>query len=210
MDTLNRTWIASRRGAWTATAWATALMVASLATGCQSTREMFFNPDPVAQCTAHPLPEPDLRQAAMRIESAMPTGWPLKTTDHDVISPYGPRGRGIHNGVDIKASYGSPVLATAAGLVVFSGVMNGYGNIVIIDHDNGYQTAYAHLKDRTVEKGDNILRGARVGHLGRTGRATTHHVHYEVRRGGKSINPMPFIHGDMRAPEWREFAANTP
>jgi murein DD-endopeptidase MepM/ murein hydrolase activator NlpD len=171
---------------------------------------MIFNPDPVAKCTAYPLPEPDLRLAAMSAENTMPTGWPLQTTGHQVISGFGPRGRSIHNGVDIKADYGSPVHATAAGLVVFSGVMNGYGNIVILDHDNGYQTAYAHLKDRTVEKGDNLSRGARVGHLGRTGRATTHHVHYEVRRAGKSINPMPFIHGDARSPEWREIAANTP
>lgn len=188
------------------------MVAAGLTTGCQTTRAVFFEPDPVAHAASSPLPAPetDLKQAAFNINACMPAGWPIDCDQRKVISPFGPRGNRMHRGMDIKGEYGVPVRATADGMVVYSGVMSGYGNIVVVDHGNGYQTAYAHLKDRKVSDGDMVARGGVVGGLGRTGRATTHHVHYEVRRSGRAINPMPYVQGDRLVPGWREVATNAP
>ena len=181
-----------------------------MTSGCQTTHDVFFKPDPVAKCAASPLPPIEIKLAAMLDAPNLPSGWPVDAPERKVISNYGFRGKHMHRGVDIKADYATPVYATARGTVVFSGIMSGYGNLVVVDHGNGYETAYAHLKDRAVDVSESVKRGDSVGHMGRTGRATTQHVHYEVRRAGESVNPMPFIQGNTMAPEWREFAAKTP
>jgi len=98
----------------------------------------------------------------------------------------------LHAGIDFKAAYGSPVLATAPGTVVRAGWMGSYGKLVEIRHDNGLVTRYAHLSRIRVRAGQRVRAGDRIGRLGNTGRSTGPHLHYEVRLFGKPVNPARF------------------
>jgi len=99
----------------------------------------------------------------------------------------------FHRGVDILAPVGTPVRATADGVVRLAEFMSGYGRMVVIDHGNGLQTCYAHLSRFAVVAGQEIRRGELVGNVGTSGRVTAPHLHYEVRRQGNSINPYSFL-----------------
>jgi len=127
----------------------------------------------------------------------VPDAWPIDNPHREIISPFGPRGRRmrLHAGVDIKGQRGEAVRATAGGLVVQSNSQGAYGKIVVIDHGNGYESVYAHLEKQSVEEGQIVKDGAQIGTLGSSGNATTTHVHYEVRKDGRPINPRPFIPG---------------
>jgi murein DD-endopeptidase MepM/ murein hydrolase activator NlpD len=95
----------------------------------------------------------------------------------------------FHRGIDIACTKGSTVRAAASGKVVYTGVMGGYGNLVIIEHENGYQTMYGHLKSIMV-KGNNLVKqGDQIGLSGDTGKVTGPHLHFEVKRKGKNIHP---------------------
>ncbi|MBR1600502.1 MAG: M23 family metallopeptidase, partial [Alphaproteobacteria bacterium] len=95
---------------------------------------------------------------------------------------------------DMSASIGSRVSAPAAGTVVTSEYQsNGYGNLVEIKHGNGFVTKYAHLNKRYVKKGDKITYNQAIGEVGRTGRATGSHLHYEVLYNGRNVNPLTFV-----------------
>ncbi len=98
----------------------------------------------------------------------------------------------LHAGIDFKAAYGSPVLATAPGTVVRAGWTGSYGKLVEIRHDNGLVTRYAHLSRIGVRAGQRVRAGDRIGRLGNTGRSTGPHLHYEVRLFGKPLNPARF------------------
>ncbi len=121
------------------------------------------------------------------------SSWPLSCPERMVISPYGKRGKHYHRGMDIKAPRGTPVKAAAPGVVIFSGVRRGYGDMIVIDHGDSVQTAYAHLNSRALALGDNVDKGATIGAVGSSGRATTAHLHYEVRVNGKPVNPAPLL-----------------
>ncbi|SEI40317.1 Peptidase family M23 [Allopseudospirillum japonicum] len=114
-------------------------------------------------------------------------------------SPYGRRldpftGRPTwHEGVDIAAPEGTPIIAVGGGVVTWAGSRYGYGYLVEIDHGNGYSTRYAHCKKINVSKGDRITRGQKIATMGNTGRSTGPHVHFEVRYKDKPINPAPFM-----------------
>ena len=95
----------------------------------------------------------------------------------------------FHAGLDISATPRSPVLATAKGSVIRSERDRDYGNVVEIDHGNGFRTMYAHLDKLLVKVGDTVTRGDTIGLLGTTGRSTGYHVHYEVFKNGKNIDP---------------------
>jgi murein DD-endopeptidase MepM/ murein hydrolase activator NlpD len=116
-----------------------------------------------------------------------------------VSSGYGPRHDpmlnriGMHAGIDFAGRKGTPVVATAAGKVIKSGYGSGYGNMVQIDHGNGYMSTYAHLSKRNVKKGQSIKRGEKIGAVGNTGRSTGPHLHYEIRYKGGALNPMKFL-----------------
>jgi murein DD-endopeptidase MepM/ murein hydrolase activator NlpD len=99
----------------------------------------------------------------------------------------------MHKGIDISGSRWTPVYATANGVVTVSEAENGYGNLVVIDHGNGYKTKYGHLNRILVRKGDLVKRYDRIGYMGNTGLATGVHVHYEVVMGGDPVNPQRFI-----------------
>ena len=99
----------------------------------------------------------------------------------------------MHNGLDISGSRWTPVYATANGVVTVSQRENGYGNLVVIDHGNGFRTKYGHLNRILVGKGEIVKRFELIGYMGSTGTATGVHVHYEVLRDGKAIDPKRFI-----------------
>ena len=100
----------------------------------------------------------------------------------------------FHKGVDISAAMGTSVHATADGVVEYAAnVGDGYGKMVIIDHGNGLKTCYAHLSKFEVIPGQEIRRGEILGFSGNTGRVTSPHLHYEVRRGGVAINPYQYL-----------------
>ena len=99
----------------------------------------------------------------------------------------------MHRGIDIVGKRGQPIVASADGVVIFSGLKGGYGLTVEIDHGNGYITAYCHNKGNVVEVGDVVKRGQLIAYMGNTGRSTGTHLHYEVRYNGKYIDPEPFL-----------------
>lgn len=98
-----------------------------------------------------------------------------------------------HPGLDIAAWKGSPVLSTASGMVVFAGWNGPYGNMVDIDHGNGYKTRYGHMSKLRVKKGDVIDLGHHIGDVGDTGRTTGIHIHYEIWFNGRLVNPILFL-----------------
>jgi len=113
--------------------------------------------------------------------------WPV---DGAISSKFGRRRSGWHRGVDIKADHGAPVLAAAPGLVIASGVERRYGRVVKIEHAHGFVTVYAHNDHNLVEVGEYVSTGQTIAVIGRTGRATAYHLHFEIRHGGLTYNPL--------------------
>lgn len=98
-----------------------------------------------------------------------------------------------HKGVDLASRTGNKIKIKAKGKVIKAGVSGGYGNLVVVDHGNGFQTKYAHLNKIYVKKGDYLEYDDTIGEVGTTGRSTGPHLHYEVLYMGKDVDPMPFI-----------------
>ena len=113
--------------------------------------------------------------------------WPV---EGPVVSTFGQRRSGWHGGIDIKAPLGTPVWAAAGGVVIASGMEADYGLVVKIEHQRGFVTVYAHNDVNIVEVGDRVDAGEMIALVGQTGRATTHHVHFEIRREGLAYNPL--------------------
>jgi murein DD-endopeptidase MepM/ murein hydrolase activator NlpD len=113
--------------------------------------------------------------------------WPV---EGPISSPFGRRRSGWHRGIDIKADLGVPVVASAAGVVVGSGYERRYGRVIKIEHAHGFITVYAHNDENMVEIGDRVFAGQRIAVVGRTGRATAHHLHFEIRQAGLAYNPL--------------------
>ena len=130
----------------------------------------------------------------------LPSIWPVNGV---LLSHFGRRtdpfsGEGaFHTGVDISAGKGTPVKVAGDGVVLHAEFSGHYGKLVIVDHGKGVQTYYAHLSQFEVVAGQSIRRGEIVGLSGATGRVTSPHLHYEVRRGGTAINPHPYLHQTM-------------
>ena len=101
--------------------------------------------------------------------------------------------RKFHQGVDIAAAAGTPIHAVAPGRVVFSGVKPGYGNLIEVDHGGGWVTRYGHNSKNLVAVGDQVDAGRQLGLVGRTGRATGDHLHFEARRDGRAVDPKMFL-----------------
>lgn len=101
--------------------------------------------------------------------------------------------RAWHNGLDISTPTGTPVYAPASGVVVYKGYNGGFGNLLVVDHGNGIETKYAHLSGFNVSKGQRIKRGDLIAYVGDTGRSTSSHLHYEIHKEGKVLNPMKYI-----------------
>jgi murein DD-endopeptidase MepM/ murein hydrolase activator NlpD len=134
------------------------------------------------------------RMAVDQLPFAMPVKASFRFT-----SPFGyrrdPKGAGtrMHKGTDFAASLGTPIYATAEGVVTEAGWHSGFGRMVKIRHSFGYETVYAHMSKLRVKEGQRVSRGDRIGDMGSTGRSTGVHLHYEVHQSGKPVNPMSFI-----------------
>lgn len=108
-------------------------------------------------------------------------------------NPFGGSRFEMHNGIDFRGPTGTPVYATADGIVVKAERAGGYGKHVVIDHDYNYETLYAHLSEIDVQAGDRVKRGDLIGALGSTGRSSGPHLHYEVHRNGQPVNPRYYL-----------------
>ncbi len=134
------------------------------------------------------------RIAAFKSPFAMPVKGAFRWT-----SGFGnrrdPKGAGnrMHEGTDMAGAYGLPIMATADGVVITAGWNAGYGRLVKIKHEFGIETRYAHMSAIRVKVGDRVSRGDRIGDMGNSGRSTGTHLHYEIRIGGRAVNPMTFI-----------------
>jgi len=133
----------------------------------------------------------------MSYEASRPSIWPV----HGYItSGYGYRltvfGYEYHQGLDIAARTGTPIVATADGTVVFAGWNNGYGNTVVVEHGHGFTTVYGHCSKMAVSLGDRVKRGEVIAFIGDTGRSTGPHIHYEVRINGRRVNPVYYLRGE--------------
>ncbi len=147
---------------------------------------------------ADQLPEIQMAALIERVRETVPLASPVKD-GYRLTSGFGPRrdpirGRmAFHRGIDMASGRGTPIYATAAGTVVRVGRFGAYGNLVEIDHGNGVQTLYAHLHAYHVRRGDAVGAGQRVGLMGRTGRATGVHLHYEVIVDDQPVDPARFL-----------------
>jgi murein DD-endopeptidase MepM/ murein hydrolase activator NlpD len=107
--------------------------------------------------------------------------------------------REYHEGMDIAAPVGTPIVATADGIVTFAGAAGSYGNVVFIDHGHGFATAYAHNTSNRVRPRQRVRRGDTIAYVGNTGRTTGPHVHYEVHVNGVAADPLTFVVGTPRS-----------
>jgi len=130
-------------------------------------------------------------------EERTPAGWPVSSGW--ISSGFGERNdpftgkKATHQGFDFAGTKGSEVLAVASGAVTWAGSRQGYGNLLEIDHGNGYITRYAHNDEMLVKAGDGIVAGQKIAKMGATGRASSPHVHFEVLYKGKPVNPNKFV-----------------
>ncbi len=128
--------------------------------------------------------------------AALPTGRP---SPGYITSGFGTRadpftgGRAHHLGIDFNANTGDPVLSAAGGVVIYAGRKSGYGNVVEVDHGNGYSTLYGHNSRLIVRAGDIVRAGQQLARAGSTGRSTGPHVHFEVHVNGRPVNPRKFL-----------------
>ncbi len=121
--------------------------------------------------------------------------WPVKG---GLISPFGIRNGRRHDGIDLKGDNGDPIKAAGKGKVVFAGQMRGYGNLIIIRHKDDFFTVYAHCSKNIAKKDQQVKEGDLIAKVGRTGRATGPHLHFEVRNGQTARNPLFFLpHRDI-------------
>lgn len=116
-------------------------------------------------------------------------------TSGQISSKYGPRWGRNHNGIDIAAPIGTPIVAAEDGTVIKAGPATGFGNWVVVDHGNGLTTVYGHMYARGihVDVGDEVKRGQQIAEVGDAGWSTGPHLHFEVRINGKPVDPLPYL-----------------
>jgi len=152
------------------------------------------------QMAAVPSPRQREKPRSFPREEATPRNdgifsWPLEGT---VTSGFGPRNRSFHDGIDIAAPIGTPILAAADGQVIFRDELRGYGNVVIIRHGTQYVTIYAHTRVNLVKEGQVVRRGQRIAEVGQTGRTTGPSLHFEVRKDNLAQDPLRYLPQDRR------------
>jgi murein DD-endopeptidase MepM/ murein hydrolase activator NlpD len=161
----------------------------------KSTNNLNSNVVVVSQKLIIENPKVDLARLS-RSRKGFDPYWPVSWKG--VTSPYGRRFHPVlkrwigHIGVDLRAHY-VPVRASEYGTVTYAGWMSGYGKIIVIRHNKGYETRYAHLKTIKVGKGQRVNRGQIIAISGKTGRVTGPHLHYEIRKYGTPLNPMKYF-----------------
>lgn len=148
--------------------------------------------DPITERANDVLGQLDTLNLYRIAAQKLPFGFPV-TGYYRSTSGFGPRWGRMHEGHDWAGATGTPIHATADGVVVHAGRQGGYGNLVKIRHDFGFETRYAHMSKIRVEVGQRVSRGERIGDMGNSGRSTGTHLHYEVRVGGNPQNPLKYI-----------------
>lgn len=119
--------------------------------------------------------------------------WPVPK-HYRVSSHFGPRGRRHHDGIDIPAKAGTPIVASDHGVVVYSdNKIRGYGNLIVVSHGKDIYTVYAHNRKNIVGKGEKVIRGQVIAQVGNTGRSTGPHLHFEIRTKNKKRNPAQYL-----------------
>ena len=151
-------------------------------------KQVTLDPDDVEE-------DPFLKNATFKLDLSKmeKEHWSYPLPDARVISPYGRRGGKTHSGVDIKTKPNDEVLAASDGEVVQSGPYFAYGNYIVIRHAYGFSTCYSHQSKNIVKKGQKVKAGQVIGYTGQTGRATTPHLHFELRFKNRAINPGVFF-----------------
>jgi len=133
---------------------------------------------------------------ATRSRAARPAparkGW-VRPCRGPLTSYYGMRWGRMHKGLDFGCSYGTPIYAASSGTVTFAGAQGGYGRLVTIRHDGGWVTAYGHMSRMIVRSGQRVSAGQVIAYVGSAGHSTGPHLHFEVRTGGGTVNPLPFL-----------------
>ena len=110
-----------------------------------------------------------------------------------LTSAFGSRWGRQHTGIDIGGDAGSDILASDSGRVVYAGWVDGYGNYVVVDHENGFQTAYAHCDSLVVSEGECVTQGQKIAYMGSTGNSTGPHLHFEVKKDGQYQDPLDYV-----------------
>ena len=132
------------------------------------------------------------RSSSVSVGGVSPSGyvWPVSGP---VTSGYGWRWGRMHEGIDIAAPTGTPIVAAAGGVVIYSGWMSGYGNLVVVDHGGGVATAYAHMSSIAAGNGQQVGQGQLLGYVGCTGHCYGSHLHFEVRVNGQAVDPLRYL-----------------
>lgn len=151
----------------------------------------------------------ELAEKKEKLLKAMPAIQPVENKNlKRMASGYGMRMhpilkyRRMHTGMDFSAPKATPVYATGDAIVKKASRGGGYGNLIILDHGFGYETYYAHLKTFTVRKREHVERGEIIGYVGTSGLSTAPHLHYEVHKDGKVVNPINYYYGDLNSEEY--------
>lgn len=139
-------------------------------------------------------PQPSIVESMPELNTSGPIHF-IKPVAGQIISGYGPKSDGLHNdGINIKAKQGDAVRAAEQGIVAYQGnQIEGYGNMILIRHANGYLTAYAHMSKTLVKKGDKVKRGQTIGTVGSSGNVTSSQLHFEIRKGRDAIDPKTLL-----------------
>lgn len=148
--------------------------------------------DPEAQRANRLLDRLDALNTYRIAAETAPFSTPVKGA-YRYTSGFGMRWGRMHKGSDFAARHGTPIYATADGVVTHVDWLSGYGRLIKIKHDFGIETRYAHLSKFRVKKGQRVSRGDHIGDMGNSGRSTGTHLHYEIRLNGRAVNPMNFI-----------------
>ncbi len=138
----------------------------------------------------------------LRRRGMTPSIWPVSGKLESGMggrrNPFGGRGFEYHEGQDIDAAYGTPVMVAASGIVTIAARQRGYGNVIYVDHGAGLSTRYGHLSEIDVKVGEIVTRGQNIGLVGSTGRSTGPHLHYEVRINNQPVDPRQYLPGAER------------
>ncbi|HXD33212.1 MAG TPA: peptidoglycan DD-metalloendopeptidase family protein [Pyrinomonadaceae bacterium] len=141
--------------------------------------------------------ELNAHESVLRARGFTPSIWPvdgkLESGFGGRRNPFGGSGYEFHDGQDIDAPSGAPIVAGAKGTVTFVGWQHGYGRLIVIDHGGGLTTRYGHLSEFDIEQGVEVARGQFIGRVGSTGRSTGPHLHYEIRINDDPVNPLQYL-----------------
>ena len=159
-----------------------------------SEREQVSEAQALEQVSASPGARLQAAQATSPYTPSSPSAsgfiWPVSGP---VVSLFGMRWGRMHTGIDIAVGYGTPIHAAASGRVIYAGWMDGYGNLVFVDHGGGISTGYAHQSSIAVSNGQTVSQGQVIGYVGCTGHCFGPHLHFEVRVNGSPVDPLGYL-----------------